>query len=155
MAHYISDFSLLHLVDFYAVWPDAGIKINPSFPVRAQTVTKVIFYYIVTKCFKIAQKASKYLDHVDEKICCQELSKIAQSGHTAFTHTKLYVARMNTCFCEIDNHFLPVWPYWAKFRHFGNIFKVFGICTRVYFVLHKISKLLWQFACNWEIFHCH
>ena len=83
MAHYISDFSLLHLVDFYAVWPDAGIKINPSFPVRAQTVTKVIFYYIVTKCFKIAQKASKYLDHVDEKICCQELSKIAQSGHTS------------------------------------------------------------------------
>ena len=36
--------------------------------------------------FKIAQKVSKYLTHIFEKICCQELSKIAQSGHTDHHH---------------------------------------------------------------------
>ena len=56
-------------------------KLTPNFPVLAQIVTKVAFYYIVTY-FKIAQKVSKYLGHVDEKICCKELSKIAQFSHT-------------------------------------------------------------------------
>ena len=58
-------------------------KLTPNFPVLAQIVTKVAFYYTVTY-FKIAQKVSKYLGHFNEKICFQELSKMAQSGHTAW-----------------------------------------------------------------------
>ena len=66
-----------------SVWPDAGIKINPNFLVLAQKVTKVAFYYIVIY-FKIAQKVSKCLGHFSEKICYQELSKIAQTGYTGW-----------------------------------------------------------------------
>ena len=32
--------------------------------------------------FKIAQKVAKYLSYFCKKICSQELSKIAESGHT-------------------------------------------------------------------------
>ena len=47
-------------------------KLTPNFPVLAQIVTKVAFYYIVTY-FRAAQKVSKYLGHFNEKICSQEV----------------------------------------------------------------------------------
>ena len=52
-------------------------KLTQHFIKLAPEVTEVAFYYKVTY-FKIAQKVSKYLGHFNEKICCQELSKIAQ-----------------------------------------------------------------------------
>ena len=42
--------------------------------------------------FKIAQKIDKHLDNLFKTFCQQEVSKIAQSGHTA-----IYVQRENTC----------------------------------------------------------
>ena len=60
-------------------------KLIQVFQYWPKKVIKVVVYYIVTY-FKIAQKLSKYLDHVDEIICFQELSKIAQSGHTVLEH---------------------------------------------------------------------
>ena len=64
------------------MWPDAGIKINPHFPILANTQKwpKYLFYKVT--CFKIAQKVSKYLGNFNGKICCLELLKITQSGHT-------------------------------------------------------------------------
>ena len=35
-----------------------------------------------SEIFNIAQRVSKYLRYFCKKICCQELSKMAQSGHT-------------------------------------------------------------------------
>ena len=55
---------------------------NPNFPILAPKITKVAFYCKVT-FLKIAQKVSNYLGHFNQKIWCQELSKIVQSGHTA------------------------------------------------------------------------
>ena len=48
----------------------------------ATKVTHVAFYYKVAYV-KIAQKVSQYLGRFNEKICYLEISKIAQSGHTA------------------------------------------------------------------------
>ena len=45
-------------------WPDAGIKSSPNLPIGGIEVTE-------------------YLGYFCKEICHQELSKIAQSGHTA------------------------------------------------------------------------
>ena len=54
----------------------------------ATKVTNVAFYYKVAYV-KIAQKVSQYLGRFNEKICYLEISKIAQSGHTALNPTSL------------------------------------------------------------------
>ena len=41
------------------------------------------FFYFIMMFIKIAQNVNLYLGHFCTKICCQELTKIAQSGHTA------------------------------------------------------------------------
>ena len=60
---------------------------------------------------KIASKVAKYLGHFCNKICCQDLSKIAQSWHTEFKHnlnvfevvfvkiklTQMLLCRQNLC----------------------------------------------------------
>ena len=51
--------------------------------------------------------------------------------------------------------YLSVWPDLAKFRHFGNILKVFGICLWVNFELGTLLKLIWQFGCNVEKIQSH
>ena len=45
-----------------------------------------------------------------------------------------------------------VWPYLAKFRHFDNNLKVFGIWIRVYFVFGQNFETS---LANWELFQCH
>ena len=37
-----------------------------------------------------------------------------------------------------------MWQDVAEFRHFGNIWKGFGICLRIYLALGKILNLLYQ-----------
>ena len=63
------------------MWPDVEIKRNPNFPIVAQNVNPSKFSLTET-FFKIAQKVPKYLCYFYKQICCKELSKIAQSGHT-------------------------------------------------------------------------
>ena len=58
-----------------------GIKCNPNFPKAAQKVPKSVFDLKVIY-LKVAQKVDKYLGYLKDTICLQELSKIAQSGHT-------------------------------------------------------------------------
>ena len=42
------------------------------------------------------------------------------------------------------------WPDLAKFRHFGNMLKVFGNCLRVYLAFGKIFCFLADFhCCKW------
>ena len=64
------------------VWPDVGRKSNPNFETIAPKVSikalnkKVMFLII-------AQKGTKYLGFFwKQKICCKEILKIAESGHT-------------------------------------------------------------------------
>ena len=61
--------------------PDDGLKISPYFPNNTQNgattvlTSKVMF-------FTVGYKITKYLGHFCQENCSQELSKIAQSGHT-------------------------------------------------------------------------
>ena len=43
-----------------------------------------------------------------------------------------------------SNSSLAVWPDLAKFRHFGNNFKVFGHFKKLCIVFGKLLNLLWQ-----------
>ena len=63
------------------VWPDGRIKISPI----SSNVAKNSHsgFYFKSDAFQKAQKISKYLGYFGKKICCQELSDIAQSGRTA------------------------------------------------------------------------
>ena len=62
------------------VWPDAGIKSNPNFPIVALKVTKAFF--LKNDQLKSSQKVDKCLGYLQKTICCQELSNIDQSGHS-------------------------------------------------------------------------
>ena len=65
---------------------------------------------------KVAQKVEKYMDYFQKTICCQELSKIAQSVHTALVslpsvcpaylrRRRLYL-RVSSFVCFLMMHFL-------------------------------------------------
>jgi len=56
---------------------DFGIKISPNFPHAAQRSSQKSFR-LKGDAFKIAQNANKYVGYLCNKICRQELSKIAQ-----------------------------------------------------------------------------
>ena len=64
-----------------SVWPDIWIKSSPKFPKVAQKIAKQFLYKssVFRKQLKISPNV--WTTFVKE-ICCQELSKIAQSGHT-------------------------------------------------------------------------
>ena len=64
------------------VCPDAVIKSNSTFPNSWPKVTKAGFCLKVA-FVKVIRKVAKYLVNLLKKICCQDLLKIAQSGHTA------------------------------------------------------------------------
>ena len=64
-----------------SVWPDVRRKSSQNFETLAQKLAKEAFNHKVM-FFKIVHKVTKYLDYFCKKICCNELSKIAQSGHT-------------------------------------------------------------------------
>ena len=63
-----------------SVWPDAWFKVAQMFSKVVLIISKPVFTLI--DHFKIAQKSTIFLGYFWEWICCQELSKIAQSGHT-------------------------------------------------------------------------
>ena len=52
------------------------------------------------------------------------------------------ITPLGFCCCE------KVWPDIARFRHFGEIFKVLGNYSRVYFLLGTILNLLSQILCT-------
>ena len=56
-------------------------KSGPIFPRVAQNCSLRSFY--LKEHFQIAQKVTKYLSYFCKYICCQDFSKIAQSGRTA------------------------------------------------------------------------
>ena len=64
-----------------SMWPDVGIKSSQIFPPNLPKRSNSSFNL---KCdlFKITQNVSEYLGYFCTEICHQELSKIAQSGHT-------------------------------------------------------------------------
>ena len=65
----------------YSVWPDASIETRkwPNFTQKWPN----LFFSLKVTLFIIAQKVGKYLGYFCKKICCQDRSKVAQSGHTA------------------------------------------------------------------------
>ena len=70
------------------VWPDARMKSSPIFTKVAQIGAEEAFYakrYV----FTIAQKVAQYLSLFCKRICLQDFSKVAQSGHTAPNLTDL------------------------------------------------------------------
>ena len=65
------------------VWPDVGIKSCPiSLNCCTRTIVAQINFYCKIDAFKNCPKLTWYLCLFCEIICCQELAKIAQSGHT-------------------------------------------------------------------------
>ena len=48
--------------------------------------------------FTTAQKVTKHLGYFINKICCQEILKIAQSGHTSQMSTEIKLAARITSF---------------------------------------------------------
>ena len=62
------------------MWPDVGVKSSAKFSIKCQKV--VIAVIIIKLGFLNYQKVPKYLGNVCKKFFDQELSKIAQSGHT-------------------------------------------------------------------------
>ena len=56
-------------------------KTIPSYLKVTQKVAKAVFTQLQLFS-KIAQKVIKYFDYICNKTCCQELTKIAQSGRT-------------------------------------------------------------------------
>ena len=64
------------------MWPDAGLKKLPNF---FQKLTKYLIsmaFFKLIDLFKNYPKVNNFLGYFWVRICCQELSKIAQSGHT-------------------------------------------------------------------------
>ena len=57
------------------------MKIVQNYPKTARIQAAVVFTLKVV-LVKIAQIAAKYLVHNCRKICCKDIYKIAQSGHT-------------------------------------------------------------------------
>ena len=87
-----------------AVWPDVGIESCPHKSNHSHFYLKVIF-------LKKPQKLPNILNTFWKEICCQELKKTTQSGHTAakacqmcFRHIMMYrktVTSKNTLNCML------------------------------------------------------
>ena len=66
-----------------SAWPDVGIKSCSNFSQSCpKWVATAVFVYKAR--FYNSQKVTKYLGYFSKKICHQEVSKIAQSGHPAW-----------------------------------------------------------------------
>ena len=63
------------------MWPDVRIKSCQIFP-KSWPKSKHSSLTYNCSVFKIAQKVAKFLGYFCMKICHQDPSKIAQSGHT-------------------------------------------------------------------------
>ena len=72
------------------VWPDGRIKCSPISLKFAKNVDTAVFTLKVI-LFKKPKHFSRYLAFFFNKICCQELFKIAQSGRTE-SHIKLLLS---------------------------------------------------------------
>ena len=68
-----------HQTRMVPVWPDVGIKSSHFFELVAQNVATEAFTY-KSDFLKISQRVAQYLGYFCKKICCQDLSKMAQSG---------------------------------------------------------------------------
>ena len=69
--------------DLLPVWPDGKIKSSHISPKVAQNVEQIVFTLKVM-LFKKSPQVSRYLGYFWNKICCQEISKIAQSGRAVY-----------------------------------------------------------------------
>ena len=65
------------------VWPVVRIKCCPKFPKVAQKATQQFF--LKNDVFKVAQNDTQYLGYFCRKFWHQEVSEMAQSGHTGHT----------------------------------------------------------------------
>ena len=75
------------------VWAD-GVKSSPIFSESCPKSSQYSFFIIV-RFFEIAQKVINHLGFFCYKFCCQDLSKIAQSGHTGLTIVGKFSATKN------------------------------------------------------------
>ena len=71
-----------------AVWPNVGVKSSPivskSSPIVSKSCPKSghCSFYKRVRFFNMVQIVANHLSFFCKKFCCQELLKIAQSGHT-------------------------------------------------------------------------
>ena len=73
------------------MWPDCKLKSSPLTPKVAQKVGDNSVY-LKSDFFKLTQKIILYLGYFCKQICCQDLSKKSQYGHTAIVqqHSKTW-----------------------------------------------------------------
>ena len=65
------------------VWPDVGVKKLPNVSKSCRNNFHISFIHKLIY-FKIARKTPIFLGYFCKQICWQELSKVAQSGHTGW-----------------------------------------------------------------------
>ena len=108
-------------------WPDVKIKRSPKFTISSLK-SRLSSFHSNRMFSKVAQKVNIYLGNCSEKICHQNLSKIAQSGHTGdSTHPRSFNFTTKTT-KKIDQIFCPVLFVWQS-RH-GRLKKVaFFACS--------------------------
>ena len=76
-----------------AVWPDTGIESGPILPKSWPKVAKAVFLF-KSDIFHNSPKVGKYLGYFCTIMCCQDRSKVVQTGHTVWGAQN----------CAISNH---------------------------------------------------
>ena len=83
------------------------LKVSVSCPKRSHRSL-----YFKSNAFIVAQKIVKYLVYLFSKICSQELSKIAQSGHTGVIKHGPQVGFVCRCLLSYNNSCLIAQKIW-------------------------------------------
>ena len=108
-------FSLIHpLLCSCSVWPDVRVKSSPNVS-KSYSRISYISFQIRVMFFKIAEKVANKLSYFCEKFCHEELSKIAQTGHTAPVrlHLNLFYCKARILFLtQMSRSRLPT--TWTK-----------------------------------------
>ena len=117
------------------VFPDVGIKSCPNFPNAAPKVSSAVFTKILF--FIIAKNVTKYLGYFWRKICCLELTKILQSGHTGHYIQLILMGRKRSS--NIMHHSSMAG---LPFDWFG--FSNFSTNRNIFFVWSKTIQLNWR-----------
>ena len=130
-----------------------------------------IQWYIVPLCERYDIGCWSHCLHYNlqhQRLASDESSKVSSASALASTPTNIWrhqtlanckywkervpdkylMSKFKSGTEQCDHKFGEIWPLWQHL-------KVFFICIRVYIVLGKILKLLWQFVCNWAKYQCH
>ena len=137
------------------VCPDVGIKSSSFFQFVPQSSFKS--FYLKVTFFKIAQKVAEYLGYFCEKNCCQGLSEIVQSGHTA-TYLPTYLMlislkRRTDLYCKNIFVVFVTWSGKSRNKVEKVIFVFPSFVWEVKLLLTSCQKHIFQVWWLWEETH--